>query len=476
MHLTVQDKRWGVNMLDKVGLRKLVNENCSLLSILIGTVLVSFSIGPYQNLDTQLEYQAALGVIKWGLPYVNSIGNMVNQPPLGFYFEALFFRIFGASIYTGTTLVTLFGIGSTVLIYKIGKELYDKPTGLFATALFALTPWELVLSRSFLIDAQCLFFSLLCLSVGILAIRKGSVKLILLSGVFFAIALLTKLFAAFILIPLLLFYLYYRPKNPRRILSQFAAFCFPALLFVFLWYQVILGKGLLYIFNNGDFSALNPAGVVTSPFFIGTFLNEFGLGFFFILAAVFSLLICFSFRKTFSKIFVFDLICLTTIVIILGVDFFLSADLNLSAPYIGAVKYDYQSLPFFSLLAASLTGKSRTLLKSAKIKMQLKKLFFFSTALTGVILLAAAIFYSIYVAHVLSTFNYLQLRVESNLNTGYSFFNSSPVGNYSFLMFLQYLGFIFVLFGLVWASRRNLGSLLRLRIRQRFTESKSTYN
>src|SRR5208282_1984066 len=131
-------------------------------------------------------------------------------------------------------------------------------------------------------------------------------------------------------------------------------------------------------------------------------------------------------------------------------------DLNLNSPYIGAVKYDYQSLPFFSLLAASLAGKSRTLLKSAKLKMKRKKLFFFS-ALAGGFLLAATIFYSIYVAHIVSTLNFLLLRVESNVNVGYSFFNYSPLGNYSFLMYLQYLGFVFVLFGLVWASRSNLG-------------------
>src|SRR5208283_1410221 len=102
---------------------------------------------------------------------------------------------------TGVTLVTLFGIGSTVLVYEIGKELYGKSTGLFAAALFALTPWELVLSRSFLIDAQCLFLSLLCLFIEIIAIRKGSFKLFMVTGVIFAAAFLTKFFAVFILVP-----------------------------------------------------------------------------------------------------------------------------------------------------------------------------------------------------------------------------------------------------------------------------------
>ncbi len=175
-------------MFDKDQLKKLVSEHYSLLSILIGITLVSLSIGPFQNGDTDWEFQAANGVLKWGMPYVNNIGNLMNQPPLGFYIEAVFFKIFGASINNGTALVTLIGLGSTLLIYKTGKELYGKPTGLLAAALFALSPWELVLSRSFLIDAQCLLLSLATLYIGILAIRRNSINIAVVSGVFFSAA------------------------------------------------------------------------------------------------------------------------------------------------------------------------------------------------------------------------------------------------------------------------------------------------
>ncbi len=184
---------------------KLLSENFPLLSILIGIVLVSVSMGPFQNGDTQWEYEAASGVIEWGMPYVISFGNLIDQPPLGFYVEALFFKVFGLSIDTGVILIMLFGLGCTVLVYKIGKFVYGKTTGLLAAALFALTPWQLVLSRSFLIDVQCLFFSLFCLFVGIYAIRKDSFKLFMVSGTLFAAAFMTKLFAVFTLIPLLLF-------------------------------------------------------------------------------------------------------------------------------------------------------------------------------------------------------------------------------------------------------------------------------
>ena len=170
-------------LLNKRSVRKLLSENYPLLSILMGVALFSLTIGPFQNGDTQWEYEAASGVIRWGMPYVISFGNLMNQPPLGFYIEALFFKFFGLSINTGVALVTLFGLGCTLLTYKIGKILYGKTTGLLSAVLFASAQWQLVISRSFFIDAQCLFFSLFCLLVGISAARKNSLKLFMLSGI-----------------------------------------------------------------------------------------------------------------------------------------------------------------------------------------------------------------------------------------------------------------------------------------------------
>ena len=115
-----------------------------------------------------------------------------------------------------------------------------------------------------------------------------------------------------------------------------------------------------------------------------------------------SLLVCLFLRKFFSKFLVFDLICLATIVSVVGVNTFLGAGLNLSFPYNNAIKYDYQSLPFFSLLAASLASKCVSLFHSAESKRKLKKLLFFSVASIGLFLLAAAIFANLYSAHLFS--------------------------------------------------------------------------
>lgn len=448
------------------GIRKLISENYPLLSILIGIALISITIGPFQNGDTQLEYDAASGVIKWGMPYMKYYGDMINQPPLGFYVEALFFKLFGLSFGNGVALVTLFGLGCTILVYKIGEVLYGKTTGLLAAALFASTPWQFVLSRSFLIDVQCLFFSLLCLFVGIYAIRKDSEGLFMVSGALFAIALLTKFFAIFTLIPLALFYFRYRQKNLRRI-SAMAAYFLPALLLFFLWYDVIWGRGLLYAdshtaLSHDDFVSVNASGVAPSYFFVGTFLLNYGLGWFFIGAVVLSLLVCLLRRKFFSRFLVFDLICLVTIVSVVGVNTFLGVGLNLSFPYNNAVKYDYQSLPFFSLLAASLASKCFSLFHSAGLKRKLSKLLFFSVALVGLFLLAASIFANLYSAHLFSLWPSLLFRVELGKDVGYLFINSKPIERIGFELGFQHLGFAFLIAGLLWAGRHKLEGLIKV--------------
>ncbi|HYA77963.1 MAG TPA: glycosyltransferase family 39 protein [Verrucomicrobiae bacterium] len=449
-------------MLRKDVVKKLLVGNIPLLGILVAVMLISISIGPFQNWDTNYEFQAAMGVIKWGMPYIDTFGSIASQPPLGFQIEALFFRIFGASIPVGTLLVTLFGLGSTIFAYLIGKKLYGKSTGLVAAALFALNPWELVLTRSFLIDAQYLFLSLVCLYFGIFAVNKDSIKLALVSGVFFAAAFLTKFFAVYILIPLLLYYVYSKPKNLIRVLTKLTVFILPMLLCSLLWYQVILGQDLLYIFHNIDFISLNNPGVVPSYTFVATFLLNESLGYFFVIAVAFSLLVYFLFRKEFPKIYIFDLICLGTILPILIVNTVLGAGLNLDVPYHDAIKYDYSALPFFCFIAASLFDKCHILFNSTKVKNKLKNPLKFAVIITSALLLAAIVIVDVVDAHILSLSDYLLFYVQMNQNNGYNFFNYSPISQHILLMNIQYVGFAVFPLGLLWASRHKFHGLFKL--------------
>jgi 4-amino-4-deoxy-L-arabinose transferase-like glycosyltransferase len=451
----------GESTIDTAVLKKFLIAYYPLLSVLIGFMLVSLSVGPYHNGDTAWEYDAVSGVTKYGLPYANS-SYLIDQPPLGFYIQAGFLTAFGTSITNGTFLVTLFGLGSVILVYLIAMALYNQTTGFFAAAFFAFSPWHIILSRSFLIDGVCLFFSLLSLFIGIIAIRRDSFKLILTSGIVFAAAFNTKLYAGFILIPLLALFIYHRPINFKRTVSWVTAFSLPALVTSYLWYQIIAGTGLISIFSHADFVIHEPTSIAPSYFFVSNFLVSYGLGWFFIDAVILSLIAGLAFRRVFPKLLVFDAVFVVAIIFVLGVNTFLGTTLNLNAPYLNAIKYDYQALPFFCLLAASLITKSISLFNSGKTKPKLNKIVFFLVASAGFILVTVTLLYNMRYVYLLAGWNYLLFRVEPNVNLGYSLFSSSPIGVNSVMMGLQFFGFATAVSGIIWASRHRISLWFKL--------------
>jgi len=457
-------------MLSKHNLTKLLKQNYPILAILIGVSLISIAMGPYLTLDTDLEFSTAQGILKWGYPYINAWGNLFNEPPLGFYTEAAVFQVFGFSVANGVALITLFGLACTFMVYKLGKELYNETTGLFGAAFFALAPWELVMSRSFLIDVQCLLFSLIYLYFGILAIRKDSVKLAGFAGIFFAAALLTKLYAVFMLLPLLLLYIVHRPLNKKQIISQLGVFSLPAFLSSLLWYQIIMGKELLYLFQHNDFKDLNFPNIPVSYMFVVNFLVNDGLGVFFVSAVFISFAIGLIFWKRLSKQTVIsDLICIATILSILGLVMYLAVNLNLKAPYNSAVKYIYQSLPFFSLGAASLVTKAGLLLKSEKKSMGAKRALLMGVSIVGFFLVAMALVANMATARELASTSYLIFRVQPDIDFGYAFHVDSPISQDSILLTFQFIGFLVVLSGLLWIGRKYIEDLFRLMYKRMIT-------
>ena len=434
-------------VLNKETLQTALQANWALLGVLVGFVLVAVSTGQFTNYDSQLEFQAASGVVKWGLPYM-TFGNLLNQPPVGFYIDAFFFRLFGSSYDVGVAVTTAFGVGCVFLVYEIGKLFYGKRTGLFAAAVFGLTPWQVVLSRLFLIDVQSLFFSLLTLLVGIVAVRRGSWKLLLVSGFFFGVAFSTKLFAIFMLIPLALYFLVHTPRKLKLYLVS-PVFFVPAYLLSYLWYEIMTGRGLNFILEHDDFSNYNPSGIAPSYFFVGNYLVV-TLGALFLIAGALSLLVSFSQRRLFAKFFSFDVICALTIVAVAGVHTWMAVGQNLGAPYVGAIKYDYQFLPLFCLLTASLAKKSRVLLEPTVFRTRKGKLSLV-IALSGLVLLLGSMVMNMQVLSTYANQKVIHFYVEGEVK--YSFDNAAVPSNPFFSMAVQSLGFVFIELSLLWANR-----------------------
>lgn len=448
-----------------LNLRTTLTSNIPIITVLLGAALVTVSIGPFQNPDTTWEFKAASGVVTWGMPFVEVQGSLINQPPLGFYAQGLFLSIFGVSIESGVFLVRLFGLGCILMVYLLGKELYGKPVGVLASALFALAPWQMVLSNAFLIDTQCVFLSLSALYAGLLSFKDNSNKLLFVAGVLFALAFYTKLFAVFTLIPLFLFYLYLQPKQLRSLHIKLPVFFLPLVVATLVWYMVVfymmpsyLPRDLGYMFIHSDFDDLNPVGVAPSINFVGNFLVNYGLGYLFVAAVSLSVILGLSFRKQIcKKALAADLIFTAAILLVLGLILYLGFSLNLKVPYTSTIKYAYQTLPFFCLLAASLAVKSFTILRTAQLQHRLRKAVFVAAGFISVLLPPLALLVNVYSVNLLSMVGFIVFRVEPDQLLGYSFDNFTPVHPDSPLLNFQYVGFILILCSLLYWVRELLG-------------------
>lgn len=326
-----------------------------LVAILASSALLAISLGNYANCDAKMEYSAALGILKWHLPYM-TFGNFINQPPLGYYIDAVFFSAFGSSYTVGVAIITLFGLGCLFLVYMLGKTLYSKRTGLIATALMGLTPWHLIISTSFLIDAQCLFFSLLFLLTGIWAIRKSSLALYLLTGILFGLAFLTKVFAVFMVLPLAIFFFNSKPRKPLKMLGAILLFVLPAFIINYVWYGMLTNLGITFVIRHDDFTPKILTGVSPSPLFMAQFFTS-NLGLALIIACAASLFLSVYRKKLFNQFLNPDIALTATILTVAGIETYLVLGWNLLIPYVNVFKYAYSLVPLFCLLAASLFDK-----------------------------------------------------------------------------------------------------------------------
>lgn len=439
--------------LEKLG--DVFKRNYPLIGILLGSALMSISLGPYSSWDSQLEFTAASGVVKWGLPYI-TYGETINMQPLGFYVEAFFLKTFGISYEVAIGVTTSFGVGCIFLLSKIGKVLYGRRTGLFAAALFALAPWQIIMSRVVLVDVQCLFLSLLFLLIGIYAMRKNSLGLMSLSGILFGFALLTKLFAVFMMIPLALFYIHSRPKNTKRALSGIAVFFLAAFLIQYVWYVPISGRGLVSVFSHDDFGQFLPSGFDASPFYNLSFFTE-ALGIFFISGFIFSVAFSLLQRKFFPKIVFSDMVFLVTIIGVIGFNAYLAVGQNMLVPYVNSIKYDYLTLPLFCLVAASLAKKSSLLAKNNSVKSRYGRLAFY-VAVFGLYLLLMSMIVNLLSLNMTSKYEWLEYRVAGGFS--YSFDRLTPILGTNHGWSVQFLAFALIQFSLLWALKDKLEPFL----------------
>ncbi|HSV49084.1 MAG TPA: glycosyltransferase family 39 protein [Candidatus Acidoferrales bacterium] len=351
--------------------KQLLTTHYPLIGVIIASFLVATSMATYTNWDSTLEYEAATNTTGSGFPTIWT-GHLINQPPLGFYTSAAYFLMFGTSYSNGVTLTTVFGVAAVALVYVLGVVLYGRRTGLVASVLFGLIPWHVYMSRIFLIDNQSMVWSLLALVIGVLAVRRNSDKLFGVAGGVFALALLTKLYSVFIIPPLLLIQREEAKKGNYVSSKRKLLLCaLPIIITQVIWYVFLAPhQNFLGVYFSTDFISTP----VTNPeiLFLPIVLSKVA-GYFLFGAVALSVAFAYVYRAKLGAYLRTDLICLATIAVVAALSLLLVLGLHLTVPYVSVFKYTYMALPFFCLLAASITDKGKTLLSGVSWRQRLQK-------------------------------------------------------------------------------------------------------
>jgi 4-amino-4-deoxy-L-arabinose transferase-like glycosyltransferase len=402
--------------------RVILSTHYQLIGVLIATLIVLASMGTYTNWDAQTEFEAASNVVTKGYPYVTT-GLIIDQAPLAFYMTAPVLLLFGLSYVNSVSFVTALGLGSVALVYILGTLLYGKRTGLVAAALFGMVPWQVFMARIYLIDAQYLFLGLVFLIFGVFAVKRNSDKLLSLSGLLFALAFLTKLFAIFLIVPFLLVVLFKRKESGFKItLKKVLIFLIPSIILQVVWFGAFANQHFFGVYVPSDFTHPD---MITNPSlaFLPRILVE-SAGWFLLAAVVFSLVLAVSFRRLFARTFWVDAVFFVTILAVAGVDLTLVFGRNLLVPYVSAFKYNYAALPFLCLLAASLVHKGGILLGSTgkrKIKLFL--------AGFGLVLLFASLLESLLFLNHTQPYPLIDFKVDY-VGHYFPFYVFTSVGSY----------------------------------------------
>lgn len=137
-----------------MGIKLTKTQLCLLLIFLIALIFrtaVAFNLDPGTD---EMIYSVM------GLDFISS-GQLstIGQIPLYFYTLDLIYKIFDLEIWTMRLLNIVLGSLAVVLLYFIGKELFDTKTGLLSAFLFAVSSYAI--SYNIEPDMVSIFFSLL---------------------------------------------------------------------------------------------------------------------------------------------------------------------------------------------------------------------------------------------------------------------------------------------------------------------------
>jgi hypothetical protein len=199
---------------------------CILVILIFSLIFfVNLGNGALQIADEQTYSQWAYHMVKTGdylTPWADgAISFMIGKPPLLEWLMSLAYQILGVNNFSSRIWTAGFGALSLVLIFYLGKKLYNRYVGFMSALVLGTFLTYYVFARYAMTDVPLVCFILACTYFFVLSEEKGNAsEYAVLSGVFFGLALMTKQIAA-LLIPLIIFaYLVMTTKSLRFLITK----------------------------------------------------------------------------------------------------------------------------------------------------------------------------------------------------------------------------------------------------------------
>jgi outer membrane protein assembly factor BamB len=219
-----------------------VDALCILAILTFSTLFfVNLGSGPLWVDDEQTYSQWAFHMFKTG-DYMTpwAFGDLlmwIGKPPLFMWLMSLAYQVFGVTNFAARFWSAVFGTLSLVLVFYLGKKLYNLHVGFISALVLGTFTTFYVFARHAMLDVSFVFFISASLYFLLLSEKTESPKrYVALGGIFFGLAFMTKQVAAF-LIPLIAFAYFTATGRGIRFLftKRFALFWLVGVLMVAPW-------------------------------------------------------------------------------------------------------------------------------------------------------------------------------------------------------------------------------------------------
>ncbi len=241
------------------GIRWVLTNQNLLCAALVITFIVLFYLnlnaGPLWSGDEKTYSQIAYNMVKRGdylMPRTyGESGLWTGKPPVLMWLMSLSYQIFGFTIFAARFWVPLFGALSLVVVFFLGKKLYNANVGLLSVLVLGTMVTFWAFSTHAMTDIPLLFFMLASLYFMLLADQKqqSTSRYAVLSGLFFGLAFLTKQVES-LLIPLIIIcYFIIKKKNIKALLFKQLGLFSATALAVFGPYLIYMGLRLKEFWN-----------------------------------------------------------------------------------------------------------------------------------------------------------------------------------------------------------------------------------